>query len=108
MVRQGLAFNLPVTVAPGLCGRFSAFSTDAPNVILDTLKPADDGSGDMILRLYESRKEDVTFRLCSDLPVKALQPCDMLENPTGEALPLDAPLHVRPFQVLTLRVKLAE
>ena len=108
VVRQGLAFNLPVTVAPGLCGRFSAFSTDAPNVILDTLKPADDGSGDMILRLYESRKEDVTFRLRSDLPVKALQPCDMLENPTGEALPLDAPLHVKPFQVLTLRVKLAE
>lgn len=108
VVRQGLAFNLPVTVAPGLCGRFSAFSTDAPNVILDTLKPADDGSGDLILRLYESRKEDVTFRLRSDLPVKALQPCDMLENPTGEALPLDAPLHVRPFQVLTLRVKLAE
>lgn len=108
VVRQGLAFNLPVTVAPGLCGRFSAFSTDAPNVILDTLKPADDGSGDLILRLYESRKEDVAFRLRSDLPVKALQPCDMLENPTGEALPLDAPLHVRPFQVLTLRVKLAE
>ena len=107
VVHEGLAFNQPVTVIPGLCDRFSAFATDHPGVILDTLKPADDGSGDMILRLYESRKADVTFRLRSDLPVAALQPCDMLENPAGDPLPPDAPLHVRPFQVLTLRVKLA-
>ena len=108
VVRQGLAFNLPVTVTPGLCEGFSAFATDAPNVIIDTLKPADDGSGDMILRLYESQKADVIFRLRSGLPVKALQLCDMLETPAGDFLAPDAALHARPFQVLTLRVKLAD
>ncbi|MDO5379077.1 MAG: glycoside hydrolase family 38 C-terminal domain-containing protein [Clostridia bacterium] len=107
VVRQGLCFNEPLTVLPGTAPRMSAFWADQPNVIVDTLKPADDGSGDLIVRLYESKKADTFFRLLSGLPVRALQPCDMLENPVGECLCADAQLHVTPFQILTLRVKIA-
>ena len=87
-------------------GILSAFRTDAANVIIDTLKPAEDGSGDLILRLYESKKADTYFHVLSGLAVKALQRCDLLENPVGELEEADAALHVRPFEVLTLRVKL--
>ena len=79
---------------------------DAPNVIIDTVKPAEDGSGDVILRLYESRKSDAFFCLTTDLPLHAAHLCDMLEQPEQE-IPADAPLqlHARPFEIITLRLK---
>ena len=106
MVNQGLAFHEPVAIVPGEAEMFSAFRTDAANVIIDTLKPAEDGSGDLIVRLYESKKADTYFHVLSGLPVKAIQRCDLLENPVGELEAAEAVLHVRPFEVLTLRIKL--
>ncbi len=105
VVRQAAAFNDPPLVERGALRSFSAFSTDAENVLIDTLKPADDGSADMVLRLYESKKADAFYHIRSDLPVQALIPCDLLEEPTGAALPPDAVLHVRPFEVATYRVR---
>lgn len=101
-----LGVQRAVAIVPGEAETFSAFRTDAANVIIDTLKPAEDGSGDLILRLYESKKADTYFHVLSGLPVKTIQRCDLLENPVGELEEADAALHVRPFEVLTLRVKL--
>ncbi len=87
---------------PGVADTFSAFRVDAPNVILDTLKPADDGSGDLILRLYESGKADTVFTLSTDLPVRSVRRCSPLED-AGE--PCEGMVfHVKPFQVMTLRI----
>lgn len=105
VVQQAAAFNSPVLTGQGRCAAFSAFSADQPNVVADTLKPADDGSGDMILRLYESKKADTFFHLLSDLDLEALIPCNLLEEPTGQPLSPDARLHLRPFEVATYRVK---
>lgn len=104
VVAQGLCFNEPLLALPGTAPRMSAFSTDRPNVIIDTLKPADDGSGDLIIRLYESKKADAFFHLQSGLSPRAIRLCDMLETPTGDPLAPDALLHVTPFEILTLRV----
>ena len=106
VVRQAAAFNDPLLREEGGLRAFSAFSTDAENVLIDTVKPADDAGGDLILRLYESKKADTVFHLSSGLPVEALIPCDLLEAPTGEAVAPDAALRARPFAVLTYRVKL--
>lgn len=106
VVRQGLAFNDPIVMADGRCPAFSAMGTDSANVVADTLKPADDGSGDFILRLYESKKADTVFHLRSDLPIRALVPCNMLEEPKGEAIAPDSAIRIRPFQVLSFRLKL--
>lgn len=108
VVQQAAAFNDPVLSENGTLHAFSAFSTDAANVIIDTVKPADDGSGDLILRLYESKRADTFFRLHSDLPVQALIPCNLLETPIGKPMAHDAPFHVRAFEVATYRVKLRE
>lgn len=105
VVRQGLAFNDPIVMVEGRCSAFSAMGTDCANVVADTLKPADDGSGDLILRLYESKKADTVFRLRSDLPIRALIPCSMLEEATGEAIAPDSAIRIRPFQVLSFRLK---
>ena len=108
VVRQGLAFNEPIAQESGSLKTFSAFTADRENIVVDTLKPADDGSGDLILRLYESKKADTTFRLMTDLPVAALVPCSMLEEERAEKIAPDAPIHARPFEVKTFRVKMKE
>ena len=106
-MQQAAAFNdAPLVELGGALHAFSAFTTDAKNVILDTVKPADDSSGDIILRVYESKKADTFYHIQSGLPVQALVPCDLMENPIGEAAAADAQLHVKPFEVQTYRVKL--
>lgn len=105
VVQQAAAFNDSVVTEAGSLDTFSAFSTDAPNVLIDTVKPADDGSGDWILRLYESKKADTVFHLASGLPVEALIPCDLMENTIGDAAAPGSALHVKPFEVFTYRVK---
>ena len=76
------------------------------NIILDTVKPAEDGSGDLILRLYESKKCDTAFTLNTSLPVKSAALCDMLEQPEQELTPGNSlQLHAGPFEVVTLRLK---
>lgn len=106
VVQQAAAFNDPILLEAGRLQAFSAFFTDRANVIVDTVKPADDGSGDLVIRLYESKKADTFFRLHSDLPVKALTPCNLLEEAAGAPVEPDAVLHVRPFEVCTYRVTL--
>ncbi|MGN0117238.1 MAG: NAD-dependent epimerase/dehydratase family protein, partial [Streptomyces albidoflavus] len=56
-------------------------SVDAPNVIVETVKAAEDGSGDWILRLYECKRADTDAVLTLNVPVGQVQLCDMLENP---------------------------
>lgn len=108
VVQQAAAFNDPILLEEGRLQAFSAFSADRGNVIVDTVKPADDGSGDLVIRLYESKKADTFFRLHSDLPVKALTPCDLLEEATGAPVEPDAVLHVRPFEVCTYRIEITK
>ena len=108
VVQQAAAFNDPILLEEGRLQAFSAFSADHANVIVDTVKPADDGSGDLVIRLYESKKADTFFRLRSDLPVKTLTPCNLLEEETGTPAKPDAMLHVRPFEVCTYRVTLGK
>lgn len=106
IVRQALAFNDPIRVENGKRMRFSAFGTDSSNVLIDTVKLADDGSGDLIIRLYESKKADTMVHLLTDLPVRSLTPCSMLEDDKGETLAIDSALHMKPFEIKTFRVKM--
>ena len=105
VVWQAAAFNDAIAMEPGRLKAFSAFSTDSPNVLVDTVKPADDGSGDLVIRLYESKKADTVYHLLSDLPIEALVPCNLLEEGVGDAVSPEAALHVRAFEVSTYRVK---
>lgn len=107
VVREGYELNVPVTAAEGAAEDFSMMSVDAPNVIIDTVKAAEDGSGDTIIRLYESKHAACDACLTLNLPAGAVYACDMLENPS-EQLPLRdgrVQLSFRGFEVKTLRVK---
>ena len=107
VVREAYDLNVPMAVAKGACAGFSAFHVDAPNVFIDTVKPAEDGSGDLILRLYEAKRAATRCRLSINVPFKGVCACDMLENPE-ETLTVEdgaATLDFHTFEVKTLRIK---
>ena len=107
VVIEAYDLNTPLQVVHGACETFSAFNTDSENVLIDTVKPAEDGGGDIILRLYEAKKADTVCRLNVNVPVDAAWLCDMLEN-NQESLETNGGqfrLHFRPFEVKTLRIR---
>ncbi|MBQ6959516.1 MAG: alpha-mannosidase [Clostridia bacterium] len=105
VVREAYDLNVPLQTAESGCAPFSAFSVDASNVFIDTVKPAEDGSGDVILRLYEAKRGDTACHLAVNIPIQAAYLCDMLENRL-EARPVTdgkIVLHFHPFEVKTIR-----
>ena len=108
VVQQGYELNVPVTDVPGGKESQSFCQIDDSNVILETVKLAEDGSGDLILRIYEAMRADTTTTLYLDGMVSAAV-CTM-----NEAIVHDLPteneslqLHLKPFEILTLRCKLS-
>ena len=85
----------------------SLVATDAPNVIIETVKPAEDGNG-IIVRLYECDRRRGPVTLHAGFPVAAAWQTNLLEE--NEA-PLavdgrDVQLDVRPYQIVTLRLRI--
>jgi alpha-mannosidase len=105
IVQSGYDFNVPVTVQPGDAGTASLFGVDAPNVIIETVKPAEDGSGDVIVRLYEAMRTATTCTLTCGLSAKRVTVVNMLEEQQGVARFKDGKveLDLRPFEIRTLR-----
>lgn len=107
VVRQGYEVNVPVSVERGTAGTASLFSVDKSNVILETVKAAEDGSGDLIVRLYECKRADTDAVVTVNLPYQKAVLCDMLENPTEEVETNgnELSLHFHTFEVKTLRLQ---
>jgi alpha-mannosidase len=73
-------------------------------VVVDTVKLAEDRSGDVIVRLYESRGARTTMTLKTGFSVSAVSETDILERPLpGGAEALDR-LEFAAFRVRTLRL----
>ncbi|MGN0773078.1 MAG: alpha-mannosidase [Candidatus Ventricola sp.] len=107
VVREGYALNVPLTQATGKCPAHSLMQVDAPNVIIDTVKLAEDGSGDMIVRLYESKHAQTAATLTLGFPAAKAFACDMLETPQQE-LPVAGnavALALRAFEIKTVRIR---
>lgn len=110
VVREAYELNCPALTERGFAGRSSMFSMDTANIIIDTVKPAEDGSGDIIIRMYEAKRNAVSCSFCTALPVRKVFRTNMLED-TEQELAMDngnVPLDFRPFEVKTLRLVLAK
>ncbi|MFD7115566.1 glycoside hydrolase family 38 C-terminal domain-containing protein [Streptomyces sp. NPDC059922] len=104
-VREGLALNLPLRVAPAP-EQPPLVIADHPAVTVEAVKLAEDRSGDVIVRLYESAGGRAEATLRVGFPVIGARVTDLLERPlhdaeTGEE---GLRLRLRPFQILTLRL----
>ncbi len=77
------------------------------NVIIDTVKPAEDGSGDIIVRLYEAKSTYTSCNLNVGIDVNEAYFTDMLENNITKAEMQDNHilLNIKAFEIITLRLK---
>jgi alpha-mannosidase len=116
VVREGYDLNCPVMTVAGDGGEKSVFSLDAANVVLETVKPAEDGSGDIVLRLYESKRMTTRCALVGALPVRSACETDMLERTAKTEVPCvnddgggslcRLTLDFRPFEIKTVQLRM--
>jgi alpha-mannosidase len=98
VIREGYRLNHPLVPAAGVTLE-SAASTSDPGVIVETIKPAESGSG-AVLRLYESLGRTTTTSVNTTLPHSAAVETDLLERPIGR---VDlARLEFGPFEIKTI------
>ena len=105
VVREAYELNCPVKAMAGGAGTMSLFRVDAPDVVIETVKPAEDGSGDFVVRLYEAKRMTVQCTLTTELPAREVWQTNMLEEKQrGLAMHSGAVrLQFRPFEIKTLR-----
>ncbi len=106
VVKEAYELNNPLTWQNGSAGESSVFSLDAANIILETVKLAEDDTGDIILRLYESKRSLTNCTLSTSLPVTRATQADMLERNQSD-FPLNKGkigLVFRPFEIKTIRL----
>ncbi|WP_416977360.1 alpha-mannosidase [Streptomyces sp. T028] len=113
-VAEGYALNLPLRVAESAGAAEPVVSVAGDGVTVEAVKLADDRSGDVVVRLYESRGGRARGLVRTGFPLAGFQVTDLLERPREEdaaaAVAADGAVEVtlRPFQVLTLRLRRGE
>ena len=106
-VREGYRLNLPLRTIRGARGLEPLITLDSSSVVVETVKLAQDRSGDLIVRCYESLGVRASTSLRFAVPAEEVIVTDLLERPLGTPLRLSGgavELELRPFQILTLRV----
>ncbi|MBN1936187.1 MAG: alpha-mannosidase, partial [Anaerolineae bacterium] len=106
LVQEGYDLNVPPVAAQGQGGEGSLFGVDASNVIVETVKPAEDGSGDVVVRLYESMRTATRCTLSTSLPVSKVVQTNMLEEVECDLALKDGriELDLHPFEIKTIRL----
>ena len=81
-----------------------------PGVGIDAVKPADDGSGDLVVRFHEACGDRTLVTVATDGRIGAASRCNLLEEPqSGEEVSDGVVvLTLRPFELVTLRLQRAE
>ena len=117
VIAEAEAFNLPLTVLPGVSSRSSrqrpqaasVVRTDRPNVTVEAVKKAD-REDTVIVRLCEVWGARGPIRLTLDRPVSAATRTDVLERPVAAVSVTDGgvDLDLRPFELVTLSLQLGD
>ncbi|MBZ3905108.1 alpha-mannosidase [Streptomyces griseiscabiei] len=105
-VAEGYALNLPLRVADAAGAPEPVVSVDGDGVTVEAVKLADDGSGDVVVRIYESGGGRARGVLRTGFPLAGAQITDLLERPLSETATEGngVPVTLRPFEVQTLRL----
>jgi len=97
----GTRVDGPVVALAGADGR------PPPGVEVDAVKLADDGSGDLVVRLHEACGDRTRISIGARGPIGAAWRCDLLEEPhdaeeVGDGI---VAITLRPFELATLRLR---
>jgi len=108
VIREAYQLNYTCAYTNGSLGKRSFFNLDVDNIIIETIKPAEDGSNDIVLRLYEAKRMISKTVLSIDLPIIQASETNMLEE-------IQVPLEIKggkielfftPFEIKTIRLKI--
>lgn len=107
-VEEGYRTNLAPRMVRGAKPAEPLFTVGNAALVIEAVKLAEDGSGDVIVRLYESLGQRSAGLLTANFPVAKAYATDLLERPVeapGVAPAGDGgvTLALRPFQLVTLR-----
>lgn len=106
-VRRAYELNVPLIARAGASPTSTAsFATvDAPNVVIDTVKKAED-TDDVIVRLYESHGARGPVRLEFEHPPKSAVECDLMEE-NDEPVAIEGAgtaFEIKPWEIRTFKV----
>ncbi len=81
------------------------FSADCPNVVIETIKRAEDGNG-LIVRLYESHRKRGRVILKSFINIHSAFETNLLEENEHACEIIDFKIHldIKPYEIKTIRV----
>ncbi|GAB3077277.1 alpha-mannosidase [Pedococcus soli] len=107
-IREGYRINLPLRTVPGSGAVVEPLVTVSEgSAVVEAVKLADDGSGDVVVRLYESLGSRSSATVMAGFEFGGVEAVDLLERPLPtpgvEAVDGGVGLALRPFQVVTLR-----
>ncbi|MDQ4490900.1 glycoside hydrolase family 38 C-terminal domain-containing protein [Sinomonas sp. ASV486] len=114
-VREGYNANLPARTVRGGRGIEPLVTVDHPGAVVEAVKLAEDGSGDVIVRLYESLGARTRASVRAGFDCAGVEAVDLLERPLRGSVPTPiesgdegvASLRLRPFELVTLRLRRA-
>jgi alpha-mannosidase len=106
VVAESFRFNVPVLWAKGAAQPQSFVSSDDQNVVVDTIKKAEDSDA-TVIRLYEAHGARGTARLKCAWPVSSASFCNILEQEQRPAEVKDGQIVVPylPSQVISVLLK---
>jgi alpha-mannosidase len=110
LIQESYQLNASLWVQAGNAGFSSLFSVDAPNIIIETVKPPEDwGTKSVVIRLYESMGTRTNTRLHTSLTVKEVHWTDMREQTKSTQAVTDGNIDLvfAPFEIVTLRLNVA-
>ncbi len=112
-VRHAYELNVPLVSLPGQAQTISSpanalvpfVQTDCPHVVVETVKPAEDGNG-WIVRLYEAHNRRGGGTLSFATALRSVQACNLLEQPLADVSVQENRFSfaVKPFEIKTFRV----
>ncbi|MUL43645.1 alpha-mannosidase [Streptomonospora sp. PA3] len=108
-VREGYRLNLPERTAPGGADVAPLVAVEGAGVVAESVKLAEDRSGDVVVRVYEACGARARGALEASFPLARATAVDLLEEPLEAVGALVAEgsrvrFALRPFQILTLRL----
>ena len=107
VVHPAYELNVPAVAVPGEAKITPIVKIDAPNVVAEAVKPAEDGSDDFVLRLYECEGTKTASALCFGGRVSRVCETNLLEDELGE-VPVTGnacALTFGPFEIKTLKCR---
>lgn len=108
--RLGQSLNARQRTLTGARAVEPLVTVEGEGVLLDAVKPAEDRSGDLIVRLHEAGGGHTAAAVRVDVPFVSVAEVSLLEDAAGPDLPVPdgaVRLGLTPFSVRTLRFRLA-